>query len=85
MARTGASFAHGSGDYAIAFSTTGAQQASLRGDALSPLFVAVADATEQAILDSLAAATTTTGMGRTVHAVPLDRLGAASPARGGGR
>jgi D-aminopeptidase len=74
MARVGASFSHGSGDYAIAFSTAGLDTASLRGDALSPLFVAVADATEQAILDSLCAAETTTGMGRTVHALPLSDL-----------
>ena len=74
MARTGASFSHGSGDYAIAFSTTGRGAVSLRGDALSPLFVAVADATEQAIVDSLCAAETTTGMGHTVPALPLDRL-----------
>jgi D-aminopeptidase len=86
MARTGASFSHGSGDYAIAFSTTSASVGSLRGDALSPLFVAVADATEQAILDSLCAAETTTGMGRTVRALPLDRLRSllAGRQRGGG-
>jgi D-aminopeptidase len=74
MARTGASFSHGSGDYAIAFSTTGRAATSLRGDALSPLFVAVADATEQAIVDSLCAAETTTGMGHTVPALPLERV-----------
>lgn len=74
MARVGASFSHGSGDYALAFSTTGRDAASWRGDALSPLFSAVADATEQAILDSLCAAETTTGMGRTVHALPLAPL-----------
>lgn len=74
MARTGASFSHGSGDYALAFSTTPAGGETLRGDALSPLFVAAADATEQAILDSLCAAVPTTGMGRTVPALPLDRL-----------
>jgi D-aminopeptidase len=74
MARVGASFSHGSGDYAIGFSTAGLNSASLRGDALSPLFAAVADATEQAILDSLCAAETTTGMGRTVHALPLSDL-----------
>jgi len=78
MARTGASFSNGSGDYAIAFSTVGRSQWNakppLAGGALSPLFVAVADATEQAILDSLCAAETTTGMGRTVRALPLSEL-----------
>lgn len=78
MARTGASFSHGSGDYAIAFSTARRaetrQRTPVQGGRLSPLFVAVADATEQAILDSLCAAETTTGMGRTVRAMPLQGL-----------
>lgn len=88
MARTGASFSNGSGDYAIAFSTaptlriragagplTGA--AVLRNEAMSPLFVAVADATEEAIVNSLLQATATTANGRTVPALPLDALRAA--------
>ncbi|MCR9247206.1 MAG: P1 family peptidase [bacterium] len=77
MARAGASFSHGSGDYAIAFSTTAFAAdapAVWRSGRLSPLFAAVADATEQAIYDSLAAATTTTGQGRTAPAAPLARL-----------
>lgn len=74
MARTGASFSNGSGDYAIAFSTADRDATSLRGGGLSPYFVAVADATEQAIVDSLCAAVTTTGMGRTAPAVPLEPL-----------
>ncbi|MCK5942987.1 MAG: P1 family peptidase [Planctomycetes bacterium] len=82
MARTGASFSNGSGDYAIAFSTAGFDVTPLRGAELSPLFVAVADATEQAILDSLCAATTTTGMGRTVEALPLAPLRRAFAAEG---
>lgn len=75
MARTGASFSNGSGDYAIAFTTarTGGG-GPLRGGALSGLFVAVADATEQAILDSLCAAETTSGRGVTVPALPLEPL-----------
>ena len=81
MARTGASFSHGSGDYAIAFSTTGRGERSLQGDTLSQYFVAVADATEQAILDSLFAAETTTGMGNTVKALPLDELRRLAPFR----
>ena len=74
MARTGASFSSGSGDYAIVFSVAPQGAPSLRGDALSPWFVAVADATEQAIVDSLCAARTTRGMGRTVPALPLQPL-----------
>ena len=74
MARTGASFSHGSGDYAIAFSTAGFGGAPLRGAALSPWFVAVADATEQAILDSLCAATEVKGLRGTAQALPLEPL-----------
>jgi D-aminopeptidase len=85
MARTGASFADGSGDYAIAFSTapslrirddgqatTGA--AELRNESASPLFRAVAEATEAAIVDALFRATTTTGRGRTVQALPIEQV-----------
>jgi D-aminopeptidase len=39
------------------------------------LFHAVADATEESIVNALCAAETTTGQkGRTAHALPLDRL-----------
>jgi D-aminopeptidase len=39
------------------------------------LFHAVADATEEAIVNALCAAVTTTGQkGRTAHALPLERL-----------
>jgi len=77
MARAGASFSHGSGDYALAFSTAvGAEGAlpALRDGLLSPYFVAVADATEQAILDALCAAEDTAGMGQQVRALPLSTL-----------
>ena len=74
MARTGASFSHGSGDYAIAFSTAGFGAAPLRSGALSPWFVAVADATEQAILDSLCAAVDVQGARGTARALPLEPL-----------
>ncbi len=48
---------------------------ALTNDALTPLFEAVADATEEAILNAMCAATTTTGIeGRTAHEIPLDRL-----------
>ncbi len=71
VARTGSSFSNGSGDYVIAFSTaaagvrtaarrTGAAQfTELSNDSVSPLFQAVAEATEEAIYDSLFMATTT--------------------------
>jgi len=85
LARTGSSYSHGSGDYAIAFSTSpearyrfgetlARPRAFLPGDAVSPLFEAVLDATEEAVINSLLRATTVTGNGRTVEAIPLDRL-----------
>jgi D-aminopeptidase len=40
---------------------------------MSPLFLAVIEATEEAIYNSLFRATTTTGRGHTVEALPLDR------------
>jgi D-aminopeptidase len=88
LARTGASASNGSGDYAVAFSTasdvrikppgqnernTPRNLKTLANDATSPLFLAVIEATEEAIYNSLFKATTTTGRGRTVEALPLDR------------
>ena len=88
LARTGAAGSNGSGDYAIAFSTSPdvriktLNQAernqpraikSLPNDAMSPLFLAVVEATEEAIYNSLFKATTTTGKGHTVEALPLDQ------------
>jgi len=40
---------------------------------MSPLFLAVVEATEEAIYNSLFKATTVTGKGQTVEALPLDR------------
>lgn len=92
MARTGASFSHGSGDYAIAFSTLddvdsdgGARPSRPRvPDAqLSPLFEAVADATEVAIVNSLVHASTTRGhRGHTAEALPVERARALLRERG---
>jgi D-aminopeptidase len=88
LARTGASASNGSGDYAIAFSTapdvriktlrqnernTPRNLKSLANDATSPLFLAVIEATEEAVYNSLFKAMTTSGRGRTVEALPLDR------------
>ena len=83
LARTGSSFSNGSGDYVIAFSTStdvrmAADSAAharrtLSNNATSPLFQAVAEATEEAIYNSLLRASTVTGSGRTVEALPLDR------------
>ena len=84
MARTGSTGSNGSGDFAIAFSTTnriafGAARRpamSLLGeDALSPLFEAVVDATEEAIYDALLKAQTVRGRdGHVAEAIPIDRL-----------
>jgi D-aminopeptidase len=85
MARTGSTYSNGSGDFAIAFSThpslrvTGGsapqQKTVLPTDAVSGLFEAALDATEEAIYNSLLKATdTTTGNGRTILAIPTDAL-----------
>lgn len=82
LARTGSSMTNGSGDYAIAFSTANRINANesvrkisvLGNDAMSPLFQAVIEATEEAIINSLFKATTVTGNGRTVDALPLDKV-----------
>ena len=76
---------NGSGDYAIAFST--AQQLRIRSnekalsrhiellsnDAMSPLFLSVIEATEEGVYNSLLRATTITGRGHTVEALPIER------------
>lgn len=71
LSRTGASMTNGSGDYVIAFSTTGATDTLLANDRLSPLFQAVAEATEEAIYNSLFRATTVHGHQGIVEALPL--------------
>lgn len=85
MGRTGSAGSNGSGDYVIAFST--APELRIRADAtrpkhdteglsneaMSPLFLAAIEATEEAIYNSLFRATTVTGRGHTVEALPIDR------------
>jgi D-aminopeptidase len=73
LARTGSSGANGSGDYAIAFSTVRNPAALLSNEECSPLFLAVIEATEEAIYNSLLRATTTNGSGHTVEALPIQR------------
>jgi D-aminopeptidase len=77
LARTGSSGSNGSGDYGIAFSTQRSTQGNpaklLTNDELSPLFLAVIEATEEAIYNSLLRAVTVTGNGHTVQALPIDR------------
>jgi D-aminopeptidase len=78
MARTGSDFSGHSGDYALAFTTvSGAGDAAaarvVPAKDLDRLFVAAAEASEEAILNSLLAAESMTGFrGHVRHAVPLD-------------
>lgn len=87
IARTGGYFSNGSGDYAIAFSTAPSARIPhraadrtrtatvLRDDAVSPLFQAAAEASEEAILNSLFKAVRTEGRdGHVAEALPLDRV-----------
>ena len=74
LARTGASMTNGSGDYVLAFSTARDGGPLVPNDAMSPLFQAVAEATEEAVYNSLLRATTVNGHRGTVEALPLDRL-----------
>ncbi len=84
LGRTGSSASNGSGDYALAFSTAAAVRRAwdaerhttteLANEQLSAVFQATVEAVEEAVYNSLFAATTTTGNGRTVEAIPLDRV-----------
>jgi D-aminopeptidase len=87
LAMTGSYSSNGSGDYVIAFSTAAESRIPaeaktrtlsapvLTNDAVSPLFQAVKEATEEAVYNSLFMAKTTTGPGgRKVEALPLDRV-----------
>ena len=87
LARTGSSFVNGSGDYSIAFSTADSVRrkaelksglvatSELGNDAVSPLFQAAIEATEEAILNSLFMAETLTGRDdTTIEALPLERV-----------
>jgi D-aminopeptidase len=83
LGRTGSSGSNGSGDYVIAFSTQNRirsnervrQVTTLGNEAMSPLFQAVIEATEEAIYNSLFKATTVVGRdGNKAEALPIDRL-----------
>jgi D-aminopeptidase len=76
LARTGSSMSNGSGDYVIAFSTVPvlrqASEPQVTNEALSPLFEAAIEVTEEAIYNSLFMATTVRGYRGTATALPLD-------------
>ncbi len=84
LGRTGSSAANGSGDYAIAFSTAPEVRRAwdarklttteLANEQVSGIFEAAVEATEEAVYNSLFMATTVTGNGHTVDALPLDRV-----------
>lgn len=85
--RTGGYYSNGSGDYCIAFSTAKEVRASrdseertqkievLRNEHMSALFLAAAEAAEEAILNSMFKATSMEGYrGHKVEALPLDKV-----------
>jgi len=87
VARTGGFASNGSGDYVIAFSTHEQVRrdiysdndlrdiSELRNSAVSPLFLAAVEATEEAILNSLFMAESMTGQfGNKMDALPIDRV-----------
>jgi D-aminopeptidase len=87
LAKTGGIASNGSGDYVIAFSTDAGVRIQhekaertdsasfLRNDVVSPLFLAVIEATEEAIINSLFAAETMTGKdGRKIEALPKEEV-----------
>ena len=87
LAKTGGIASNGSGDYVIAFSTAESLRVSYRSDQptveaellrnseMSPLFMAVIEATEEAIINSLFAAATLEGRdGHTAEALPVEKV-----------
>ena len=85
LARTGSAYANGSGDFAIAFSTSPQMRSTfgetaprarqvLPTDAISPLFEAALEATEEAVYNSLFQATTVRSKYGTAQAIPIERV-----------
>jgi len=86
IARTGSPITNGSGDYAIAFSTNaGVRRTAERragqvamievpNDQMSPLFEAAVEATEEAVINSMFAATITDGAQGRIEALPIDEV-----------
>jgi D-aminopeptidase len=86
IARTGSPITNGSGDYAVAFSTseavrrTAARRSAVSAyeevpnDRVTPLLQAVVEATEEAVLNSMFKAETTESNGARIEALPVDRV-----------
>ena len=85
LARTGSGYSNGSGDFAIAFSTspemrsrfnetTPRTRQMLGPDAASPLFEAALEATEEAVYNSLFQATSVRSANGSADAIPVERV-----------
>ena len=86
LAKTGGIASNGSGDYVIAFSTANGLRESyrsdsmyldqkvLRNDAMSPIFMAAIEATEEAIINSLFMAETMISRKGTFEALPVEKV-----------
>lgn len=87
LGKTGSPSSNGSGEFVVAFSTAAEARVPmnpegrilrppvLHNEAVSPLFQAVKEATEEAVYNSLFMAQTTTGYrGHKVEAIPVDKV-----------
>jgi len=84
LGRTGSSASNGSGDYILAFSTADSvrrqfdaarlQTTELANEQMSAVFQASVDAVEESVYNALFMATTESGNGQTVEAIPLDQV-----------
>jgi D-aminopeptidase len=85
LGRTGSAYSNGSGDFAVAFSTSPDLRSRfgetaprtrevLPPDAASPLFEAVLEAVEEAVYNSLFRATTVRSAVGTAEAIPVERV-----------
>ena len=86
IVRTGSPMTNGSGEYAVAFSTSADVRRTperrskpsaivdLPNDQMSPLFEAAVEAAEEAAINSLFAATPMDGNGRHIDALPVEKV-----------
>jgi len=85
LGRTGSSYSNGSGDFAVAFTTSSSMRTRhgesvprerivLPPEGVSPLFQAALEATEEAVYNSLLRATTVSSRQGTAEAIPVDQV-----------
>ncbi len=85
LGRTGSSYSNGSGDFAVAFTTSASmrtrhgesqprERVVLPPEGVSPLFEATLEATEEAVYNSLLRATSVGSRNHTAEAIPVDRV-----------